>query len=139
MKEIASVFNKYKADTFRWPTANDSTTIKTGKHTFASYPGLYRNTINNDGWEGPYLNRGVLVSGKMVVNTKTKGEYTGLVDPWDRQYWVFTYASGYSGMAGALMLVCTGLDGKLSTSAANVFAGNASGDDIVQQITYSLK
>ena len=138
MDQIAQAFTKYKADTLDWPTPYDKLPIKTGNHSFSSYYGFYRNTTKNAGWDGPYLNDGVVVAGHKRVSDFSKGAYDGLVDPWGRQFRVFTYAHGYSGTTGGLMLVSYGLDGMLNTSAEDIFAGDARGDDLVQLITYSL-
>lgn len=139
MKEVANLFAKYKADTFRWPTPKDKLPITTGNHAFSTYYGLYRNTTRKAGWDGPYLNRGIVVNGKMRVSAKRDGAYKGFVDPWERQYRVFTYSKGYQGSSGGIMLVSYGYDGKLSSSPSAIFADDAQGDDMIQLITYSLK
>ncbi|MFT7461721.1 MAG: Tfp pilus assembly protein PilE [Pseudohongiellaceae bacterium] len=138
MDKVAEVFSRYKADTRDWPTPYDQLPIKTGNHRFSTYFGFYRNTTKSAGWDGPYFDEGVVVNGKMRVSNFDKGTYEGMIDPWGRQYRVFTYRHGYSGTLGGIMLVSYGFDGKLSTNASSVFAGDAMGDDLVQLITYSL-
>ena len=60
-----------------------------------------------------------------------------LLDPWGNPYSLYTFANNYSGTAGGAVLLCRGPNGAVNTSAANIFAGTPSGDDILQVVTYS--
>jgi prepilin-type N-terminal cleavage/methylation domain-containing protein len=135
MKELGKVFSKYKADCNYWPTEDGVHPIAMGTNDFALYPCLYLNTYTRTGWNGPYLNQGVMVTGKM--NVSNSGD--GLLDPWGQPYQVHYYVDGYTGSRGGIMLVSIGYDATLNTSTADIFEGRATGDDQIQLVTYSVQ
>lgn len=139
MRAIAEVFGRYKADTNYWPTREGTQPITTGSNDFSGYPCLYLNTYARTGWNGPYLDRGEVVTGKRNVSAHASGVGDGPLDPWGQLYQVHHYADGYSGSRGGIMMVSIGPDRTLSTSAGDIFQGKAAGDDQVQLITYSTR
>ncbi len=139
LREMVNAITNYNVDTGAWPGATDITTLTTTNFTLTNIPCFYKNTFSKTGWNGPYLNKGVMVSGNMTVSVvgASGSAGTGLLDPWGNPYYVYTFANGYSGTSGGVVLLCRGANGAANTSVANVFAGTPSSDDIVQVLTYS--
>jgi general secretion pathway protein G len=139
LREIASVYNQYKADTGLWPDPEDATTTSTGKYGLVGMPCFFRNTVNKNGWDGPYFNEGVMGEDGMVLATYSKDEgAAGLVDPWENPYTVYTFADGYESTAGAIVIVSAGPNGRIDSEAKGILAGKASEDDLIKVITYKL-
>lgn len=139
LRELVNAITNYNVDTGAWPGATDITTLTTTNWALTDIPCLYKNTFSKTGWNGPYLNKGVMVSGAMTVSVPgASGSVgTGLLDPWGNPYYVYTFANNYSGTAGGVVLLCRGPNGAANTTAANIFAGTPGGDDILQVLTYS--
>jgi type II secretory pathway pseudopilin PulG len=135
MDAIATAFLQYYTDTSYWPEkwSGESST----KKDFVGYDCLYTNSKKLGGWDGPYLERGVLSGSKQVVAKKSGGTYIGIVDPWDRPFKIYYGKKGSSaaGPGGAIAVVCSGPNGKFETNYQNAFAGVAQGDDLVRVIT----
>jgi general secretion pathway protein G len=140
LREIANVFNRYKVDTGFWPTNDDKTTIKTANEEFTGYAGLFTDTASRNGWDGPYLNTGVMVDGAMNVATydSDAGTGEGMLDPWGHAYRVYFYADGTNDTAGAIVLASAGKDGKYNSSKDDIFEARASEDDVLQLVTYNV-
>lgn len=139
LRELVNAISTYNVDTGAWPGATDITTLTTTNFQLTDIPCFYRNTFSKTGWNGPYLNKGVMVSGAMTVAVAgaSGSAGSGLLDPWGNAYSLYTFANNYSGTAGGAVLLCRGPNGAVNTSAANIFAGTPSGDDILQVVTYS--
>ncbi len=145
MREVANTFNEYKLDTSNWPSNSKNaytlaTNMKTSNFDLINFPCLYKNTYKKPGWDGPYLNKGIMKGKSMTIAQKgTKGQPgTGLCDAWGNAYKVYTYANGYKGTTGGIVLVSMGPNGKIDTSSANIFNAKAANDDVVQLVTYRL-
>lgn len=140
LREVANVFNKYKVDTGIWPTADDATTVKTAKVDLSGYPCFYRNSANRTGWDGPYLNEGVMVDGKMNIASwdSEAASGAGMLDPWGQLYLVYSYKDGTNDTTGALVLISAGKNGKVETKTDDIFDVNATGDDVLQLVTYNV-
>jgi type II secretory pathway pseudopilin PulG len=135
MEAIATAFNQYFADTSYWPekwdgAANDRVDLD-------EFPALYANSESLIGWDGPYLERGVLSGGVMQATKGTGDSRTGLVDPWKQPFQVVygIAAAAGAGAAGAISLVSAGPNQVHDTSDANALMGEATNDDIVRVIT----
>ena len=139
LRELVNAITNYNVDTGAWPAAADTVTLATTNFALQDIPCFYTNTFTKTGWNGPYLNKGAMVNGAMTVSSPAANGApgTGLLDPWGNPYYCYTFKDGYSGTAGGMILLCRGADGKANTSAANIFAGQATGDDILQVVTYS--
>ena len=139
MREIANAITNYQIDTGSWPAATNLVTLTTTNFALTDIPCFYTNTHTKTGWNGPYLNKGAMVSGAMTVSVPAASGVpgTGLLDPWGNPYYVYTFANNYSGTAGGVVLLSRGPNGAANTSAANIFAGQPSGDDLIQIVTYS--
>ncbi|RKY21535.1 MAG: hypothetical protein DRQ55_03970 [Planctomycetota bacterium] len=140
LREVANVFNKYKVDTGVWPTDNDATKISNGKSDLKGFKGLYNNSINRPNWDGPYLNEGVMIDGAMHIASfnEEEGRGDGLVDPWGNVYRVYSFRDGHNGTTGAMILSCAGKNGKFETKSDDLFGVKASGDDVLQLVTYNV-
>lgn len=147
MREVANVFNEYKLDTTAWPSNNKNkhslaTNIETGNYDLINFPCLFINEHERAGWDGPYLNKGILDPDSEVMTIAQKGSGgqpgDGLVDAWGKPYKVYTFRNGYKGTTGGIVLLCMGANNKVDTSASDIFNAKASGDDVVQLVTYRL-
>lgn len=145
LREVANVFNEYKLDTSAWPSNNKNngsleSNIKTGNYDLINFPCLYKNTHNRPGWDGPYLNDGVLDDDEMTIAQRGSGGQPGegLVDAWGNPFKVYTFANGYKGTTGAIVLLSEGPNGEVDTSASDIFNAQAADDDVVQLVTYRL-
>jgi prepilin-type N-terminal cleavage/methylation domain-containing protein len=141
LREVANVMNKYKVDCGIWAMPNDSTKVGSGKHDLTGYPQLFNNTASRPNWDGPYLNEGVMVDGKMNIaswNDETKtGE--GMMDPWGQKYRVYTFKKGHKDTTGAIVLVCSGKNGKWDTKSDDIFGVKPNEDDVMQLVTYNVQ
>lgn len=139
LREIASVYNQFKADTGVWPSPTNSTEVKTDSYGLTGMACFYRNTLAKQGWDGPYFNEGVMTKDGMAIATWDKDAGgAGLVDPWETPYTVYTFASGYENTAGGIVIVSAGPNGKVDSAAKDILGGKASEDDIVKVVTYKL-
>ena len=126
IESFSSALDLYFLDLGRYPTSNEGLSALTRSN-------------NQAGWNGPYLNKGVMVNGNMTVSVPaangTPG--TGLLDPWGNPYYVYTFANNYSATAGGVVLLSRGPNGAANTTVANVFANTPAQDDLIQVVTYS--
>jgi prepilin-type N-terminal cleavage/methylation domain-containing protein len=141
LRELANVMNKYKVDNGIWATPTDASYIPSTNYYLTGYPCFFNNTAGRPGWDGPYLNEGVMVDGVMHVASWDAVAKTGegLVDPWGNRYRVYTFANNYNSTTGAIVLSSAGQNGVFNTSTANLFAVKATSDDILQLVTYNVK
>ncbi len=139
LRELVNAVSTYNVDTGAWPGATDITTLTTTNFALTNIPCFYTNTFAKTGWNGPYLNKGVMVSGAMTVAVPAAGGVpgSGLLDPWGNPYYVYTFANAYSGTSGGVVLLCRGPNGVANTTAANIFGNTPAGDDVLQLVTYS--
>ena len=140
MKEIGNAFTRYDSDTSVWPSNASYSSIATTSHDLTSFTCLFQNTYSKTGWDGPYLNKGARVGTSMQVAT-SGATNTGLLDPWQRPYVIYYFATGYaaSGTPGSIVLLSKGPDGTTNTTTGAALAsGETSGDDIAMAVTLKL-
>ena len=96
LRELVNAITNYNVDTGAWPGATDITTLTTTNWALTDIPCLYKNTFSKTGWNGPYLNKGVMVSGAMTVSVPgaSGSAGTGLLDPWGNPYIVTVALAG---------------------------------------------
>lgn len=140
LREMANVFNKYKVDCGFWPTTDNNEKIGSGKADFVGYACLFSNAANYKKWDGPYVNEGVMVDGKMHIAKfdAESGVGEGLMDPWGAPYRVYSFKTGHKATTGALVIMSGGKNGKFETKTDDIFEVRAAGDDILQLITYNV-
>jgi prepilin-type N-terminal cleavage/methylation domain-containing protein len=138
---VAMAFRGYYADTGRWP-CNWSTTTPIDE-PLLEYACMYSNTQHLDGWNGPYLNKGVTVGEATRVSApSTDGGYEGIVDAWGNPFEVVFRPADATrpGEAGGLILLLSpGPDRKLETSTAAAVLDAPTGDDLIQIVTRKVR
>jgi len=137
MRILADAFTSYQTDCAAWPANFDNITVTTTNYPVTAMPCLYSNVFTKLGWDGPYLAKGVMISGAMNVNDPNNiAAGGGLSDPWGNPYYVYTYATGYSGTKGAMHILSRGKNGVLNSTAAQIFGAQPGGDDVIQIVSY---
>lgn len=137
MKQVGNALNQYHVDCSAWPSNTPLLfTITTASAQFYGYDCLYKNTGTKPNWNGPYLNEGIMDAGKMQVAVATSTD--GVLDPWKHAYWSFTFAEGYNGENGAIMLLSAGQNGIVDSIAADVYGDHPKVDDIIYVVTRKL-
>jgi type II secretory pathway pseudopilin PulG len=140
MEAIATAFNQYYVDTSFWPgrLATDRFAgAASSQAVMDTYTSLYTDPTNLTGWDGPYLERGVLNGATMQATKGAGNALTGLCDPWKIQFRIVYGAAGAAGAgaAGAISVVSAGPDRVFQTTDTNALMGEATGDDVVRVIT----
>lgn len=138
MTNIAAVFNQYRADTGYWPHPKNSKTVKTENYSLVGMQCFFKNLINEKRWDGPYFNDGVMTSKGMELATYSKGVGEGVLDAEDKPFKIYTFAKGWSGTSGGIVIVSAGPDLKVNTSSKDIYDGKANGDDVVRVISYKV-
>jgi general secretion pathway protein G len=138
LKLLANAFSTYQTDCAAWPGNTDIVTVTTTSYAITGMPCMFVNTFTKTGWDGPYLAKGVMVAGAMNVATAAvpPAAGSGLLDPWGNPYYCYTFANGYSGTSGGVVLLSRGKNGALNTTVANIFGNVPASDDILQVVTY---
>lgn len=140
LKALGDSFSRYYAHTSVWPANATFNPASTSNEPVLSFPCLYANTFNLKGWAGPYLNTGMKNGSTWLVASSVAGSgIKGLCDPWGRNYRIYYYGrNGSMGPGGGIVLLCTGENGTVNTSTAQLCDGEAGGDDVVQVVTRRL-
>jgi type II secretory pathway pseudopilin PulG len=135
MDAIATAFTQYFTDTSKWPCNWVGSANVT--QDFLGFDCMYDNTAKLSSWDGPYMERSVLKSGKQVVADKSGTTYIGVVDTWGMPYKIFYGKPGdkNAGPGGAISVVSGGPNGKVDSTAANALAGQTAGDDLIKVVT----
>ena len=137
MMEVSNGFNQYHIDCSAWPSNTPvSFAIPTANFQFYGYECLYKNIGTKSNWNGPYLNDGLMDAGKMQVSVA--GSTDGIQDPWRHPFWVYSFAEGYDGASGAIMLFSAGQNGIIDSAVTDVYADRPKVDDIVQVVSRKL-
>jgi type II secretory pathway pseudopilin PulG len=139
MEAVATAFNQYYVDTSYWPEAWTGAASSTVD--LLTFPSLYANSQNLTGWDGPYMERGVMNGAVMQATIGAGNARTGLIDPWKTPFRIVYGALGAAGAgaAGAISVVSAGPDRVFNTSTTSALAGEATGDDIVRVITRRVR
>jgi len=143
MEVLAKAFTTFRTHTSVWPypslTPVTTADITSGCDDLTDFRCLYANGNALSGWSGPYLNLGVEVgdSTRVAKAPSRKSSGDGFLDPWGQPYRVYRIApSGVN--TGMIALLCRGPDGAVNTSANDVSAGVASGDDLIRIVSRRL-
>ncbi len=138
LRILSDALSGYQTDCSAWPGNTDITTVTTTNFAMTGMPCMFTNTFGKTGWDGPYLSKGVMASGAMSVAVASASGSAGggLLDPWGNPYYCYTFANGYSGTTGAVVLLSRGKNGVANTTAANIFANLPTSDDVLQVVTY---
>jgi prepilin-type N-terminal cleavage/methylation domain-containing protein len=138
MRILTDAFTSYQTDTGAWPANTDLVTVATTNFPIVTMPCMFTNTFTKKGWDGPYLSKGTMNAGVMNVATAAAGAVpgSGVLDPWGNPYYCYTFATGYSGTTGAIVLLSRGKNGVANTPVANIFNNVPTSDDILQLVTY---
>jgi type II secretory pathway pseudopilin PulG len=137
MTEIGNAFDQYHIDTGAWPSnAPAESGVPTADVACSGFACLYANIGEKANWRGPYLREEMIDPERApsAVGART----IGIVDPWQLPYRVYTFAEGYDGDAGAILLLCTGANGRVDSSIAEVYADSPAGDDFLWTVTRKL-
>ena len=140
MEAIATAFNQYFVDTSFWPgrlTTDRFAGAASSQAVMDTYTSLYTDPTNLTGWDGPYLERGVL-NGAVMQTTEVAGTaLAALAAPWKQNFRVVYGAAGAAGAgaAGAISVVSAGPDRTFNTTDTDALMGEATGDDIVRVVT----
>ncbi len=139
MEAISTAFNQYYVDTSYWPERFDG--AASSNTSFTSFRSLYTNSQNLTGWDGPYLERGVLNGANMQVAKGSGNNRTGLIDPWKQPFRIVYGALGAAGAgaAGGISVVSGGPNRTITTTDTNALMGEAADDDIVRVITRRVR
>lgn len=139
MEAISTAFNQYFIDTSYWPDRYDG--AASSRVDLLVFSSLYANTQNLSGWDGPYLERGVLNSGTMRATTGSGTNLRGLIDPWKQPFQIVYGALGAAGAgpAGSISIVSAGPNRVHDTNTNRALVGDPQGDDIVRVITRRVK
>lgn len=139
MKTVAQAFNSYHAHTGVWPSNGTFDPNATTTEELLDYTCLYTRPAGVAEWRGPYLTEGFVEgSSARVAKVGVAGPALGVVDPWDRPFAVHSFARGYDGGHGALVLVCLGANGALDSSSEQIARGEPTNDDLVAVVTRRL-
>jgi len=139
MDAIATAFNQYYVDTSFWPERFDG--AASSRADFLQFRSLYRNSQNLTGWDGPYLERGVLQGSNMQAVRGSGNNRVGLLDPWKQPFQIVYGAANApgAGVAGAVAIVSAGPNRTHDTADNRALIGDPQGDDLVRVITRRAK
>ena len=137
MTDIGNAFDRYHVDTGAWPSNSPAESgVPTAAVDCSGFACLYENIGEKPNWSGPYL------GDEMVDPERASSPYgartIGIVDPWQLPYRVYSFAEGYDGGAGAILILCAGANGRVDSSVAEVYAGSPAGDDFLWTVTRKL-
>jgi type II secretory pathway pseudopilin PulG len=137
MTEIGNAFEQYHIDTASWPSNTPADSgISTANSACCGYGCLYANIGERANWRGPYL--GDAMVDPEATHFAVGGKAIGVLDPWGFPYRVYTFAEGYDGGAGAILLFCSGSNGRIDSFVADVYADTPAGDDFTWTVTRKL-
>ncbi|HYC78979.1 MAG TPA: hypothetical protein VEI02_15235 [Planctomycetota bacterium] len=128
---LADAFAAYVAATGRRPSDDGRALERDAVEAATGFACLYADVHGHAGWDGPYLRTGCKPGAQWVM---TDGR-EGFLDPWGRPYraaWFFDGAAPDG--VGSVALFSQGADGETDTSAGDLAAGAASGDDVVRNV-----
>ena len=138
LRTLVDVFSAYHLDTGSWPNNADLPVVATTSFAVTGMPCLYTNALTKNGWDGPYMGKGVMNGVLMNIAIPVAGVVpaSGLLDSWGRPYQCYTFANAYQATAGGVVVLSFGANGVLDSSLPNVFAGTPTGDDLTSVVTY---
>jgi len=135
LARVGDAISRYQADSGIWPANpnldRDSSPTHKSFETLRGFSCLFMNVHREEGWNGPYLDKGVKESGRYVVSSRSS-DPDGVVDPWGNRYYI-----GYSGLKGPLgerggvYLLSCGSNGEIETDNTDLVQGKGGGDDLV--------
>ncbi|MFH0853173.1 MAG: prepilin-type N-terminal cleavage/methylation domain-containing protein [bacterium] len=139
MEEIGTAFVEYHNDTGFWPHLYIGQ--QNGTSDFGEFECLYENTYNIEGWDGPYLDRGIQSpNNKRVVSYQKAGHWKGFVDPWGQPYTIIYTGKGSfaGGKNGCIAVITGGPDKFITTTTKDACNNRPNNDDLVRVITKQL-
>jgi len=112
---ITESFHQHRQDEERWPSASHTPTVVTQRLGLAAYPSLFAESDDL----------------AAITDLTT--------DPWGAPYLVCSFAQGFDGTRGGLVLLSAGPDGQVQSDDKQVFNAQPAADDLTQLITFNLR
>lgn len=144
MAAISTAFTQFYVDTGFWPERYHGHSDERAELIVLTC--LYEDPGDLPGWDGPHLERGVMVANSFQVAYAGEGggcggepqtRYTGLIDPWGTPFFVMygRVGSRSAGAGGAIVFLSAGPNRGLNTEFHNAVLGEAGDDDILRIVT----
>lgn len=122
--QIVEGFHQHRQDKACWPAAIDTPAVVTQRRDLSAYPSLFP---AHDG----------LAEGDNATRLATQLDPPQ--DPWGTPYVVCSFARGFDGTRGGLVLLSAGPDGQIQSDDKQIFNARPTGDDLTQLITFNLR
>jgi|GEM_PF-4466765 len=127
LAQIVEGFHQHRQDRACWPAPADSSAVLTRQRDLSAYPSLFETQ------DGP------LEGGDTTASARLAARLDPPEDPWGTPYVVCSFARGFDGTRGGLVLLSAGPDGQIQSDDKQIFNVRPAADDLTQLITFNLR
>jgi len=127
LQQIVERFHQHRQNKDCWPVAVDAPEVVTQRRDLSAYPSLVTASDGSADQDEPTL------------PARLATQFDPPQDPWGTPYVVCSFAQGFDGTRGGLVLLSAGPDGQVQSDDKQIFNARPAGDDLAQLITFNLR